>query len=119
MRFKQVHDTLEAALAGFKDKNGQDADLSGHLVAGKPPFGWETADQLRNAWGKGVALIQPEVIGKTPKLGHTANIVIDLQTGLNGKPRMPKGGPYLTPEQIQVIIDWIDGGCLPDPAPGP
>ena len=62
-------------------------------------------------------MIQPEVVGKTPKLGQTANIVIDLKTGLNGKARMPKGGPFLTDPEIQVIIDWIDAGCPDDPAP--
>lgn len=40
--------------------------------------------------------------------------------------RMPDGGPYMSPQEIQLIADWIDGGAvekddsIPDipPAPG-
>jgi hypothetical protein len=112
MGFRDVKTILDQALVNFKNAHGHDADLSGHPMSGKPLFSWATAADLRNAWGKGVQLIQPEVVGKIPKQGQNANLVIDLTTGLGGKPRMPKGGPYLTPVDIQVIIDWIDGGCL-------
>jgi len=111
MSFANVKALLNKALADFAESSGAPADMSGHQVSGKPPFGWDTADQLRKAWGKGVQLIQPEVVGKNPKMGQKANLVVDLKTGLNGRPRMPMGGPYLTDAEIQQIIDWIDAGC--------
>lgn len=60
-------------------------------------------------------MIQPEVVGNG--LGAKANLVIDLKKGLNGKPRMPDGDPYLADAEIQDIVDWIDASCLEDPAP--
>ena len=51
----------------------------------------------------------PDIVGRSES-------VIDLKTGLNGKPRMPDGGPYLTDAEVQEIVDWIDAGCPDDPA---
>ena len=114
--FKDVKDLLDKVLVDSSQANDGDApSLGGHQTAGKPPMTWNSAAELRAAWGKGVPLIQTEVIGNGN--GATANLVVDLATGLGGRPRMPKGGPYLSPAEIQVIIDWIDGGCLDDPPP--
>ena len=41
--------------------------------------------------------------------GDAANSLL-VQQLLNGK--MPKRGPKLTPDQIQLIIDWINAGAL-------
>lgn len=41
--------------------------------------------------------------------GDAANSLLAQQL-LNGK--MPKRGPKLTPDQIQMIIDWINAGAL-------
>jgi uncharacterized membrane protein len=41
--------------------------------------------------------------------GDAANSLL-VQQLLNGK--MPKRGPKLTPDQIQMIIDWINAGAL-------
>lgn len=109
--FAEVKAILEQTIADWKKLNGVDPDLLGQHDTDK--FSWDTADELKNSVAKGFPLIQPEVIGKVPKLGHTANIVIALQTGVNGFPRMPDGGPYRTDGEIQLIIDWIDGGCMP------
>ncbi len=111
MSFAQVKAILDKALADFATANGAPADLSGHAVAGKPPFAWNSAAELRAAWGKNVQLIQPGVVGQNPGQGQNANLVIDLKTGLPGKPRMPLGGPYVGDPDIQIIIDWIDAGC--------
>ena len=32
--------------------------------------------------------------------------------GTYGGARMPKGGPYWTAEQIQLMIDWIAEGAI-------
>jgi hypothetical protein len=111
MSFAQVKTILDTALADFATANGAPADLSGHTTAGKAAFSWTTAAELRAAWGKNVQLIQPEVVGKNPGLGSTANLAVDLKTGLPGKPRMPLGGPYVSDADIQIIVDWIDAGC--------
>jgi hypothetical protein len=85
-------------------------------------FGWSTRDELLASVGRGKRLIQPDIIGK-PKLGATANLVIDLTKGLPGFPKMPLGGLdsknnlYLAPDspEIATIIAWIEAGCHDDP----
>ena len=115
MTFETVKTILNKALDDWADANGGAPDLSRHNIVGHPTMTWNSAAELRAAWGKNVPLIQPEVVGNGR--GAEANLVIDLRQGLNGKPRMPDGGPYLAEAEIQVIVDWIDAGCLDDPAP--
>lgn len=114
MSFNRVKEILDKALAEWAKVNGGAPDLSRHNSTGHPAMSWASAAELRAAWGKNVALIQPEIVGN--RRGSEANLVIDLKTGLNGKPRMPDGGPYLTDAEIQEIVDWIDAGCPDDPA---
>lgn len=114
MTFTRVKTILDKALSDWETANGGPPDLSGHNNAGQPPMTWTNAAELRAAWGKNVQLIQPEVVGNGR--GADANIIIDLKKGLNGKPRMPIGGPYLTDAEIQEIVDWIDAGCADDQA---
>jgi hypothetical protein len=117
MTFKIVKDLLDKSLADWAADNGAQPDLSRHASTGHPQMVWYTAGDLRAAWGKGMPLIQPDVVGK--KRGNEANLVLALRTGVAGKPRMPLGGPYLTDPEIQEIVDWIDAGCLDDPIVDP
>jgi len=108
--FNRVKTLLDKSLQDWSAANGGlEPDLSRHNVSGKPAFGWSTAAELKAAWGKGVPLIQPEVIGNGR--GGEANLVVDLRTGFNGRPRMPRGGPYLSIAEIDEIVAWIDVGC--------
>ncbi|MBY2967490.1 hypothetical protein E0H64_13960 [Rhizobium leguminosarum bv. viciae] len=93
MTFKTVKDLLDKSLADWAVDNGAQPNLTRHASTGHPPMVWSTAADLRAAWGKGMPLIQPEVVGK--KRGSEANLVLALRTGVAGKPRMPLGGPYL------------------------
>ena len=43
--------------------------------------------------------------------GPTSNIVTVLAGTNESFPQMPKGGPYLSSDQIQVISDWISAQC--------
>lgn len=112
MTFARVKAILDKALTDWETDNGAPPDLSGHDIAGHPPMRWTTAAELRAAWGKNVQLIQPGVVGNGH--GAEANLIVDLKTGLNGKPRMPIGGPYVADAEIQEIVDWIDAGCPDD-----
>jgi hypothetical protein len=67
----------------------------------------ETLGSLRlggNRTGKGIV-----VPGSPCKSG----IVQKIRGTFDG-PRMPKGGPYWTAEQIQLVIDWIAEGAKGD-----
>jgi hypothetical protein len=108
--FAEVKAILDQTIADWTAENGGPPDLLGaHLTAN---FSWNTADELKSSVARGLPLIQPDVIGQTPKKGASANLVLALKGMLpDGYPRMPLGGPYRTDAEIQVIIDWIDGGC--------
>jgi len=112
--FARVKTILDKVLADWTTSNGSSPDLSRHNSVGHPPMSWNTAAELRAAWGKNVQLIQPEVVGNGQ--GNAANLVIDLRSGLPGRPRMPFGGPFASDADIQEIVNWIDAGCPDDPA---
>jgi hypothetical protein len=107
--FAEVKAILDQTMADWKAKHGRDPDLvSPHDTTS---FSFGTAEELKNTTALGLKLIQPEVIGQNK--GDQANLVIALTTGVAGNPRMPFGGPFRTPGEVQVIVDWINGGCLP------
>jgi len=79
-------------------------------------FGWKTKQQLQAAvvrpgGSKEFRLIDPELARQGR--GRETNLVQALVKGVGGFSRMPKDGPYAAPDQIQRIVDWIDGG-MPD-----
>ena len=109
MGFPEVQTALNKAVTDWAAVHGA-PDLSAH--DGPTPMVWGSKAELLAAWGHGYQLIQPEVIGKVPKLGSTANLVVDLRVGKGTPPRrMPNHGPYMADDQIQLIEDWIDAGC--------
>jgi hypothetical protein len=113
--FPAVKAVLDKIIVEWTAGNGASPDLIG--VHG-PSFSWSTSAALKAASAKGQPLIQPEIIGK-PGLGNTANLVLDLTTGLGRFPKMPLGGldsnndKFLDPggPEIMTIVDWIEGGC--------
>ncbi len=117
IRFSDVNKVLSTIIANWTTGNGAPPDLLGEHGA---TFLLDTADHLKNASARGIRLIQPEIIGKAGQ-GKTANIVLALTTGVGGFPKMPDGGldstnnVFLTPDspQIQTLVAWIEGGCLP------
>jgi hypothetical protein len=112
--FAEVKAILDQTIADWKVANdGADPDMLGAHTTTQ--FSWNTKGELLSSKAKGLLLIDPSVIGQTPGKGNQANLVIALKTGVSAGghhfPRMPLGGPYRTDGEIQVIIDWIDGGC--------
>ena len=67
---------------------------------------WNSPEHLANSKPYRRQLIEPGVPGRD------TNLVLFLRTGERTFPRMPRGGPYLSDEEIQEIIDWIDTGML-------
>lgn len=110
--FAEVKAILDQTIADWKLKTNSGADPQLDDAHSTANFLWQTADELRSAIAFGMPLIQEDVVGVHTKKGDQANLVIALKTGIEGFPHMPPGGPYRTDEEIQVIIDWIDGGCL-------
>ena|ERR1700721_376155 len=113
--FPAVKAVLDKIIADWTAGNGAPPDLIG--VHGSS-FSWSTSAALQTASAKGQRLIQPDIIGR-PGLGNTANLVVDLTTGLGQFPKMPLGGldsnsnKFLDPNgpEIKTIVNWIEGGC--------
>lgn len=107
VRFPAVRTVLDAAIVAWERAHGGAPDLGGHGAG----FGWASADQLRHSRPRGQQLITDDLIG----VGRSAetNLIKVLSGGLTGfAPRMPRNGPYLSPQEIRLIAKWIDDGCL-------
>ena len=118
-QFADVKKVLDGIIAGWTAGNGGAPDLTGKHGA---KFLLDTRENLMAAEALGNRLIQDDVIGRNG-MGKTANIVIALTdpNGVNGFGQMPLGGldsingQFLSLEspEVKVLIDWIEGGCLP------
>src|SRR5580700_5328523 len=112
--FPAVQAVLNKIIDDWTTGNEGPPNLSVHGTS----FSWDTRDALRAAKAFGNQLIQDNIVG-VKGLGKTANLVIDLTTGLGKNPPMPLGGldsnnkKYLDPNspEIQTIVNWIEGGC--------
>ena len=113
VRFADVQAILNRVTAG-RDKQGMKA------VHSAPNFGWDTLDQLKSVVvrpdgdeGPAYPLIDMALVRQGR--GADTNLVKALanRTGVDSYGRMPYGGPYVTPDEIQRIIDWLNAG-LPE-----
>jgi hypothetical protein len=123
-QFSDVKTILDKIVADWTTAAGGAPQFSAAGNHGSA-FLWQTAAQLLASSARGLPMIQPAIIGQ-PGMGHTANIVLALTVGAPkpgggpSYPPMPDGGLKLdnnflalaSPE-IQTIISWIEGGCLP------
>lgn len=117
VQYPEVKNVLDTIIANWTQGNGAPPDLLGVHGAS---FKLDTRDDLLAASARGKRLIDPAIIGK-PGLGKTANLVVALIAGVSPFPRMPEGGLNsmnnifldLNSPQVQTIINWIEGGCLP------
>jgi hypothetical protein len=117
IQFPAVKMILDNIITNWTTGNGSPPDLVGNHG---PTFKWDTREDLLAASAKGKQLIQPQIVGQ-PGLGKTANLVVDLIAGVAPFPRMPLGGVDsnngifldVNSPEIQTIIGWIEGGCLP------
>jgi hypothetical protein len=111
-RFADVKALLDKAIAGWREANGREPDLSLHSAS----FGWTTRAELLSAEAFGQHLIAPEFIGNGR--GRETALVVALTTGVPGFPRMPLDGPFLTDDEIAMITAWIDVGAPDDASVG-
>ena len=65
---------------------------------------WDSPQHLANDSAMGMKFIQSGLPGEETAL------IISLRQGLGSIPKMPMGGPFVKEDEIQEIVDWIDGG---------
>lgn len=101
-RIKKI---LDDSLERWREENGRDPKMKavheGHI-------GWTTKEELMQSVVYDLRLIEPDKIGNG--LARETNLVKILTRNVGGYRRMPSRGPYLSPEEIGEIVEWIDAG---------
>ena len=72
---------------------------------------WDTREELAASAPYELQLIEPDKVGNGR--AKETNLIKILTRNVGGFRRMPSRGPYLSSEEIQEIVDWIDAG-MPD-----
>ncbi len=94
----RVKEILEAIMKRWEAREGRRG------LPGIHDYYWDSPQHLANDSAMGMKFIEPGLPGEE------TGLIISLRQGLGSIPKMPMGGPFVTEDQIQVIVDWIDGG---------
>ena len=84
---------------------------------GRPPwpgihtYYWETSRDLAESVLSGTRAIEPGLPGRETQL------VKALARSVGSWGRMPLRGPFLSPEEIDELVSWIDAGMPEGPPP--
>jgi hypothetical protein len=106
--FTRIKEILDNSLVKWKQEHGREAKMKGAHMG---ELSWTTKDDLLNSAPYGLPLISEDKVGNGR--GTETNLVKILRSHIGGYRRMPSGGPYIPPEEISEIIEWIDEG-MPD-----
>ena len=101
VKWSRVKELLEGIMERWKAGHGDPAP-------GIHDYYWDTPQALANNKPFGRQLIEPG------KPGSETNLAIFLRRGASTLPRMPRGGPFLSVDEIQEIESWIDAGMPED-----
>jgi hypothetical protein len=122
MPFPQIKAILDQTIQNWTNDPNGGAGTAPDLTVHGDTFSWETNLALQKSVAFGLQLIQPEMIGKNPKMGAQTNLVMVFRTGVTlnkrvvrmplGAPPAPADNPWISKADIQTIENWIDGGCL-------
>ena len=80
-------------------------------VAHDGQIGWETKEELAESNPYGKQLIESDKVGNDR--AEETNLIRILRGPIGGFRRMPSRGPYLAPNEISEIAQWINAG-MPD-----
>ncbi len=94
----QVQEILTGIMARWERKEGRKG------LPGIHDYFWATPQDLANDESMGTKFIEPGIPSEETAL------IIALRKGFGSIPRMPMGGPFLKPDEIDEIACWIDDG---------
>ena len=94
----RVQELLSGIMARWERKEGRKG------LPGIHDYEWRTPEHLANDESMGSKFIEPGIPAEETAL------IISLRRGFGSIPRMPMGGPFLRPEEIDEIARWIDAG---------
>ena len=101
VKWSRVKELLDGIMHRWEARHGDPAP-------GIHDFYWDTPQRLANNKPYGRQLIEP---GKPASETH---LVVFLKKGVGTIPRMPRGGPFLSVDEIAEIENWIDSGMPGD-----
>lgn len=96
--WERVRELLDGIMARWERKEGRKG------LPGIHAYEWATPQELAADESMGSKFIEPG----TP--AEETALIISLRTGFGSIPRMPMGGPFLKPHEIDEIARWIDAG---------
>ncbi len=101
IKWSRVKELLEDIMERWISRHGEPAP-------GIHDYYWNTPQALANNKPYGRQLIEPG------KPGSETYLIIFLRRGMGTIPRMPRGGPFLSADEIDEIESWIDAGMPED-----
>lgn len=107
-RWPRIKEILDNTLETWKAEQGREPKMRG---AHEGHIGWETKEELADSAPYEKRLIESDKVGNGRS--SETNLIRILRGPIGGYRRMPSGGPYLTPDEINEIARWIDDG-MPD-----
>ncbi len=94
----RIQELLGSIMTRWERKEGRKG------LPGIHSYAWATPGELANDESMGSKFIEPGVPAEETAL------IISLRKGFGSIPRMPMGGPFLKPDEIDEIAAWIDAG---------
>ena len=99
----RVKEILDGIMARWIARWGRDP------LPGIPPYYWETAQELQESVLSGRRSIEPGIPARE------TNLVKSLARAVGTSGKMPLRGPFLSKEEVDEIVAWIDGGMPEGP----
>ena len=99
----RVKEILDGIMARWVERRGRNP------LPGIHRFYWDSPQQLAESVLSGIRAIEPGVPGRETQF------VRSLARSVGTWGRMPLRGPFLSDEEIDEIVSWIDGGMPEGP----
>ncbi len=99
----RVKEILENLMGRWEERRGRKP------LPGIHRYYWDSAEQLANDTLSGIRAIEPGLPGRETQF------VRSLARSVGTWGRMPLRGPFLTEEEIDEIVSWIDAGMPEGP----
>jgi len=99
----RVKEILEGIMGRWQERSGRQPAPGIHA------YHWETAQELAESVLSGVRAIQPGLPARQTQF------IRALARAVGTSGRMPLRGPFLSTEEIDEIVSWIDAGMPEGP----
>ena len=99
----RVKEILDGVMERWIQRSGRDP------LPGIHDYYWDTSQELKDSVLSGYRAIEPGVPGRETAL------VRSLARAIGNYGRMPLHGPFVSREEVEEIVTWIDSGTPESP----